>query len=114
MNTRAQLICAHSTPLYMLLLLVGLFLLPGWLPPPSPDQSAEQLAGNVSLKLQLPVSQPTCVTFEGLELGHLFITSAREGLSEAALIPQPNAGNMFIFKTPVKGWRAATFPFRRL
>ncbi len=44
MNTRAQLICAHSTPLYIILILVGLFVLPGWLPPPSPDQSAEQIA----------------------------------------------------------------------
>ena len=44
MNVRAQLICAHSTPLYIVLLLIGLFILPGWLPPPSPDQTAEQFA----------------------------------------------------------------------
>ncbi len=44
MNKRYQLICAHSAVLLALMTGVGGFLLPGWLPPPSPGLSAAEVA----------------------------------------------------------------------
>jgi len=43
------------------------------------------------------------VAFGGPDLDLLFVTSARENLSEQALASQPDAGNVFIYKMDVKG-----------
>ncbi len=59
--------------------------------------------GAVDTILQLPVSQPTCLTFGGDELSLLFVTTANYGLSEAQRIAQPQAGDLFIFQTDVTG-----------
>jgi sugar lactone lactonase YvrE len=59
--------------------------------------------GTMSGRVELPVSQPTCVAFGGDALDLLFITSAREGLDAATLSTQPQAGDVFIFKTDVAG-----------
>lgn len=69
--------------------------------------------GKVDLTLPLPVSQPTCVTFGGPDLDHLFITSAREGLSASALEAQPLAGSLFIYKTGAKGRISSRYGYRR-
>jgi L-arabinonolactonase len=53
--------------------------------------------------LKTPVSQPTCMAFGGEEMNLLFVTSARIGLSEEALAAQPQAGNLFIYRTDFKG-----------
>jgi sugar lactone lactonase YvrE len=59
--------------------------------------------GSVDRSLPVPASQPTCVAFGGADLDLLFVTSARENLSETALAGQPDAGNVFIYKMDVKG-----------
>jgi L-arabinonolactonase len=59
--------------------------------------------GTISGRVELPVSQPTCVAFGGEALDLLFITTAREGLDAATLSTQPLAGDVFIFKTDVSG-----------
>lgn len=48
-------------------------------------------------------SQPTCMAFGGDDLNLLFVTSARIGLSDEALAAQPQAGNLFIYRTEFKG-----------
>jgi L-arabinonolactonase len=53
--------------------------------------------------LPIPVSQPTCMAFGGEDMNLLFVTSARIGLSDQALIAQPRAGNLFIYRTVFSG-----------
>lgn len=59
--------------------------------------------GAVSGELEVPAAQPTCIAFGGRDLNLLFVTSAREGLSAAALRAQPNAGDLFVYSTNVTG-----------
>lgn len=59
--------------------------------------------GSISGSIDLPVTQPTCVAFGGAKLDHLFVTTAREKLSAAALSLQPMAGHLFIYKTNIQG-----------
>lgn len=60
-------------------------------------------AGKEDYILQLPVSQPTCVAFGGPDMDWLFVTSAREGLTDEELAQQPQAGDLFIYRLGVKG-----------
>jgi len=60
-------------------------------------------AGDIVAEIDLPVSQPSCVAFGGNDLDHLLITTARVDLSESQLQLQPQAGNVFIYKTNLKG-----------
>lgn len=55
----------------------------------APDASIERV-------LMVPVAQPSCVAFGGAELDDLYITSARESLSPAALLAEPAAGGLFL------------------
>ena len=59
--------------------------------------------GEIDFVLPLSVSQPTCVAFGGPQLDMLFVTSAYQGLGEKARLTQPNAGNLWVFQTNVKG-----------
>ncbi len=59
--------------------------------------------GDVRLELAVPVSQPTCVAFGGPDLSWLFVSTAKENLSEAQLMKEPQAGNLLIYRTDVKG-----------
>lgn len=45
MNTRNQLILTHSAIVMALVIFFGSFVLTGWLPPPSPSSSPEEIAG---------------------------------------------------------------------
>ncbi len=54
-------------------------------------------------ELKTLVTQPTCMAFGGEDMNLLFITSARIGLSDEALSAQPEAGNLFIYRTSFKG-----------
>lgn len=65
--------------------------------------------GGIDHILPLPVSQPTCLSFGGQNLDHLFVTSARKNLSALELEAQPLAGNLFIFKTSTRGTTATGF-----
>lgn len=59
--------------------------------------------GQMITRIELPVSQPTCVAFGGPGLSWLMVTSARKGLDEAQQQLQPEAGNLFIFQTNARG-----------
>ena len=66
-------------------------------------------AGKTDLALDLPVSQPTCVTFGGNDLDLLFITSAKEGIKDAELRKQPEAGDVFVFQAGISGLPTSRF-----
>lgn len=55
--------------------------------------------GRTDRILDMPVSQPSCVSFGGPGLDHLFVTSARCGLDE----PQTGAGDLFVYNMRVQG-----------
>ena len=59
--------------------------------------------GKLLTTLELPVSQPTCQCFGGPGLDLLIVSSARENLDAAQLRAQPEAGNVFIYRTPYVG-----------
>jgi L-arabinonolactonase len=59
--------------------------------------------GSISGGIDIPATQPTCIAFGGRNLDQLFVSSAREGLSEAALAREPHAGNVFVYQLDVKG-----------
>lgn len=65
--------------------------------------------GEVLLELDVPVSQPTCVAFGGPDMSWLFVTTARENLSQAQLAKEPGAGNLLIYRTGVEGLPADFF-----
>lgn len=54
-------------------------------------------------QVRLPVAQPSSVAFGGADMDTLYITSAREGLSQEALCEQPEAGNLFACQPGVVG-----------
>lgn len=51
--------------------------------------------GSIERSVALPVSQPSCVCFGGVQLDQLFITTARQGLSSVQLAAQVCAGGLF-------------------
>ena len=51
--------------------------------------------GGIERSIAVPVSQPSCVCLGGALLGQLFVTTARESLSDAMLARQPLAGGLF-------------------
>lgn len=51
----------------------------------------------------LPVSQPTCLAFGGPDLDLLFVTTARQGLTEQQLEAEPDAGSLLIYQSPYQG-----------
>jgi len=60
-------------------------------------------------KITLPVPQVSSCVFGGEELNYLFITTARETMSEADLLKYPDSGNVFIVEPKVKGVPAFKF-----
>ena len=65
--------------------------------------------GKLISEIRVPCQRPTSCTFGGEELGTLFITSAREGLDERALLEQPFAGDLFHTETETRGLGTAFF-----
>lgn len=59
--------------------------------------------------IKLPVTNVTCCAFGGVDLNELYITTAREGLSNETLESEPLAGSVFRIKLPVKGHPSVTF-----
>ena len=53
--------------------------------------------------IQLPVSHVTCVCFGGPDLSDLYVTTATYGLDDRQLKREPEAGNVFVFSTSVRG-----------
>jgi sugar lactone lactonase YvrE len=60
--------------------------------------------GKVDFVLPVPTKQPSCVAIGGPEMDLLFITSAKQDLSEQELKNDKQAGNLFIYQlSGVKG-----------
>jgi L-arabinonolactonase len=59
--------------------------------------------GRIDRTLRVPASQPSCVCFAGPDLDLLCVTTARADLSEAALLSEHNAGDVFLYRVGVKG-----------
>ncbi|MEM7361250.1 MAG: SMP-30/gluconolactonase/LRE family protein [Pseudomonadota bacterium] len=59
--------------------------------------------GSVDLELAMPVSQPSCVAFAGVNLDLLVVTTAHQDLSAEAREHEPGAGDLFIYQTDFAG-----------
>lgn len=62
----------------------------------APDGSTDRI-------IEVPVSNVTCPAFGGPNLQTLYITTARQGLSEEKLAEQPQAGSIFTIELDVPG-----------
>jgi sugar lactone lactonase YvrE len=66
--------------------------------------------------VDLPVDRPTSCAFGGVDRSTLFVTSARDGLDDAAMDRQPHAGHVFridglgVTGPPVAPFRGRTTP----
>jgi L-arabinonolactonase len=65
--------------------------------------------GTIERSVSVPVSRPTSCAFGGAEFTTLFITSARDGLSQAQLSKEPLAGSVFSVDAGVRGVRYPRF-----
>lgn len=65
--------------------------------------------GSVDRVIEVPVTNPTCITFGGPELDTLYITTSRLTLSEEQRNAEPDAGNLLAVKPGVKGLAEDTF-----
>ncbi|MEL6724858.1 MAG: SMP-30/gluconolactonase/LRE family protein [Pseudomonadota bacterium] len=59
--------------------------------------------GIIDRVVSLPVSRPTSCAFGGPDLRTLYVTTARQGLSDAALDRQPMAGSLFAIDVDTPG-----------
>lgn len=59
--------------------------------------------GRIDRRLWVPTRQPSCVCFGGPDLELLCVTSAREGLEDSVLRAEPHAGDVFLYRTGIKG-----------
>jgi sugar lactone lactonase YvrE len=59
--------------------------------------------GTPLLQVKVPAQRVTSCCFGGDRGDHLFITTARTGLTEADLINQPHAGDVFVVRTDTIG-----------
>jgi sugar lactone lactonase YvrE len=59
--------------------------------------------GRVDRIIDFPVEQMSCPAFGGADLDILFVTSAKERMSDKALLAQPLAGGIFAVRTDVRG-----------
>ena len=66
-------------------------------------------AGKLDRVVELPVQNPTCCAFGGSELDVLFITTARQRLSEAEIRKQELAGSLLAVRPGVKGLPESRF-----
>jgi sugar lactone lactonase YvrE len=70
-------------------------------------------SGTLLQKVDLPVAQVSSCTFGGPHLSDLYITTARDGLSQPKLEEQPLAGSLFVVEnTAFKGFSANRFSIR--
>lgn len=65
--------------------------------------------GRLDRLIELPVSQPTSCAFGGPDLDILYVTTARQRLSEAQLRAQPLAGALLMLDVGVRGCREPAF-----
>lgn len=67
------------------------------------------LTGQLLDKIALPVPQVSSCAFGGDDLNYLFITTARENMTDADVFKYPDSGNVFIVETDVRGVPAYKF-----
>jgi sugar lactone lactonase YvrE len=60
-------------------------------------------AGDLDRTVELTAARTTSCAFGGPRLDRLYVTSARDGLSEAQLAEQPHAGGLFAIEPGVAG-----------
>ncbi|MEO1323932.1 MAG: SMP-30/gluconolactonase/LRE family protein [Pseudomonadota bacterium] len=65
--------------------------------------------GSIDQVVKLPISRPTSCAFGGPDLKTLYVTSARVGLSDAALDRQPMAGSLFAIDVETPGLPVTEF-----
>ncbi len=65
--------------------------------------------GRVDRIIETPVEQPSSCAFGGPDLATLYVTTAREYLTDADLERQPQAGGLFAFEPGVKGLALPSF-----
>ncbi|MEL6859149.1 MAG: SMP-30/gluconolactonase/LRE family protein [Pseudomonadota bacterium] len=70
--------------------------------------------GSINRIVKLPVSRPTSCAFGGADLKTLYITTARVGLSDAAIDRQPMAGSLFAVDVETPGLPVGEFGISRL
>jgi L-arabinonolactonase len=56
--------------------------------------------GQVDCVIEMPVNQPSCVSFMGPQLDRLAITTARDGIDDTELAKQPLHGAVFTLAAP--------------
>lgn len=59
--------------------------------------------GTLERTIELPAARTTSCAFGGAGLDQLYVTSARDGLSESQLAEQPHAGGLFVIQPGVAG-----------
>ncbi|MBN3855277.1 SMP-30/gluconolactonase/LRE family protein [Paraburkholderia sp. Ac-20340] len=64
-------------------------------------------------RIRVPTVQPTCVTLGGPHHSTLYVTSARDGLSNEALEREPHAGGVFVAQTRRTGLPEPRFQGKR-
>lgn len=69
----------------------------------------EPATGKLIATLELPAPNVTSCTFGGLHLDELYITTARQGLTEEELAKHPKSGSLFRAEVGVKGTPAPIF-----
>lgn len=65
--------------------------------------------GEVDRVLEIPVEKVTSCAFGGADLGDLYITTARYGMSEEEFKAAPESGNLFVCRPGAKGLEAPDF-----
>ena len=65
--------------------------------------------GEIISSLNSPVRYPTCPAFGGPHMDHLFVTSARESMSEQELAEENDAGKVLVYRVGAKGIPAPRF-----
>ncbi|WP_407269737.1 SMP-30/gluconolactonase/LRE family protein [Radiobacillus sp. PE A8.2] len=66
-------------------------------------------AGEKIGSISIPATQVTSCAFGGVNMDELYITTARNGLDDAALQDQPLAGGVFKYQADVKGVQSFKF-----
>ena len=65
--------------------------------------------GKLIHRIDVPSSQVTSCCFGGKDLNELFITTAREGVSDTDLARHPDSGSLFVTRVDTRGQRTYMF-----
>jgi sugar lactone lactonase YvrE len=65
--------------------------------------------GELERSIAVPAARATSCAFGGPALDQLYVTSARDGLSESQLVEQPHAGALFVIEPDARGTTITPF-----